>query len=157
MLSDLDGFLTGVVCSPEIVPEDEWLEKALGATAGVPSWVTNAMVDHHAQILVRLTSNEPTVEPVFWQAKEGHVVAMDWCEGFMQAIALRPKKWLRLTESGTSGQLITPIMIHMLDENGNSVLGILQEELDAALDEAAQHIPGTVIGIYQFWINDRRP
>ena len=84
MLSDLDGFLTGVVCSPEIVPEDEWLEKALGATAGVPSWVTNAMVDHHAQILVRLTSNEPTVEPVFWQAKEGHVVAMDWCEGFMQ-------------------------------------------------------------------------
>lgn len=151
MLSDLDGFLTGVVCSPEIIPQAEWLEKALGSSERVPEWVTDTLVDRHAQILLGLTSEAPFVEPVFWQAKEGHVIAMDWCEGFMDAVALRPKKWLRLTESGTGGRLITPIMVHMIDQNGDSVLRIPQEDLDSALAEAADKIPGVAVGIFQFW------
>ena len=55
----------------------------------------------------------------------------------MQAVALRPKEWLRLTESGTDGHLVAPIMVHLLDDNGNSVMGIPQEELDQVLAEAA--------------------
>ena len=31
-LSDLDGFLTGVICSPEVIMPSEWLPVALGAT-----------------------------------------------------------------------------------------------------------------------------
>ena len=40
----------------------------------------------------------------------------------MDAVALRPKEWLRLTESGTDGHLVAPIMVHLLDDNGNSVM-----------------------------------
>ena len=98
-----------------------------------------------------LVADPPVVEPIFWQAHEGHVIAMDWCEGFMQAVALRPKEWLRLTESGTDGYLVAPIMVHLLDDNGNSVMGIAQEELDQVLAEAADAIPDTVVSIYQFW------
>ncbi len=29
-LSDLDGFLTGIVCSPDLIPPSEWLPVALG-------------------------------------------------------------------------------------------------------------------------------
>ncbi len=63
----------------------------------------------------------------------------------MQAVTLRPKDWLRLTESGIGGQLITPMMVHLLVENGNSVMGIPQEDLDQSLDEAARQIPETVV------------
>ena len=77
-----------------------------------------------------LALDEPEVEPIFWQAKEGHLIAMDWCEGFMDAVALRPKEWLRLTESGTSCHLMTPILCHLIDENGNSVLGIQRARQD---------------------------
>lgn len=69
----------------------------------------------------------------------------------MQAVSLRPKDWLRLTESGIGGQLITPMMVHLLDENGNSVMGIPQEDLDQSLDEAAEQIPLSVVAIHQFW------
>lgn len=31
MLSDLDGFLHGVVCSPVAIPSEDWMSLALGA------------------------------------------------------------------------------------------------------------------------------
>ena len=76
---------------------------------------------------------------------------MDWCDGFMDAVSLRPKEWLRLTESVTSGHLMTPILCHLIDENGNSVMGIRKEDLFHALGQAAEDIPDAVVGIYEFW------
>ena len=152
MLSDLDGFLHGVVCSPVAIPQAEWLRKAMGGPFDkVPPAILQSITDIYENIVDGLALDEPEVEPIFWQAKEGHVIAMDWCEGFMDAVALRPKEWLRLTESGTSGHLMTPILCHLIDENGNSVLGIRQEDLDATLAQAAENIPDAVAGIYQFW------
>ncbi|MBF9058170.1 UPF0149 family protein [Rhodobacterales bacterium HKCCSP123] len=152
MLSDLDGFLHGIACSPVMIPAQEWVPMALGASPDViPDDVLEAITMMYGDICVGLTSEPPEVEPIFWEAKEGHVIAMDWCEGFMQAISLRPKEWLRLTESGTHGFLITPILTHLLDENGNSVLGIPQEKLDQSLDKAAQDIPTAIVGIHRFW------
>lgn len=69
----------------------------------------------------------------------------------MKAVSLRSKEWLRLTESGSDGHLVTPILVHLMDEQGNSVLGIQQEKLDAVLDDAARQIPNAVAGIFQFW------
>ena len=42
-------------------------------------------------------------------------------------------------------------MVHLLDDNGNSVMGIPQEELDQVLAEAADAIPDTVIDIFNYW------
>jgi uncharacterized protein len=88
---------------------------------------------------------------IFWEAKEGHVIAMDSCEGFMDAVLLRHMEWLRLTESGTSGHLMTPILCHLIDENGNSVIGIRREDLFDALEQAAEDIPDALVGVYAFW------
>jgi uncharacterized protein len=152
MLSDMDGFLHGVICSPVMIPSEEWMPVAIGADpADVPDWVLNDITDLYMGIAQGLVSNTPVVEPIFWQAHEGHLIAMDWAEGFMQAVALRPKEWLRLTESGTDGHLVGPIMVHLLDENGNSVMGIAQEKLDQVLADAADAIPDAVIDIFNYW------
>ncbi len=152
MLSDLDGFLHGVACSPVSISADEWMPVALGGSPDdLPDWVLQSISLIYDSIIQGLTFDPPEVEPIFWQAQEGHVIAMDWCEGFIQAVALRPKQWLRLTESGTGGQLITPMMVHLLDDNGNSVMGIPQEQLDQALEQAAEKIPESVVAIYRFW------
>ncbi len=152
MLSDLDGFLHGVICSPTTIPSEEWIPLALGsAPADVPSWVLDDTTDLYMGIAQSLMADPPVVEPIFWQAREGHVIAMDWCEGFMQAVALRPKEWLRLTESGTDGHLIAPIVAHLLDDNGNSVMGIPQEKLDEALAEATDAIPVAVAAMFAYW------
>ncbi len=152
MLSDLDGFLHGVICSPVPIPSEEWITGVLGANPkDVPTWVVYDITDLYMGIAQGLMTDPPVVEPIFWQAREGHVIAMDWCEGFMQAVALRPKEWLRLTESGTDGHLIAPVVAHLLDENGNSSLGIPREMLDVALAEAADAIPAAVAGIFAYW------
>lgn len=151
MLSDLDGFMHGIACSPVLIPSEEWVPVSLGADpTEVPSWVLKMITTIYINIVEGLCSDPPEVEPIFWEAKEGHVIAMDWCEGFMEAVALRPKQWLRLTESGTHGFLMTPILCHLLDENGNSVLGIRQEDLDATLEQAAGDIPTSVAAIHEF-------
>jgi uncharacterized protein len=134
MLSDLDGFLHGVACSPVPISAEEWMPVGLGGSPGdVPDWVLES------------------ITLIFWESEEGQVIAMDWCEGFMQAVSLRPKEWLRLTESGIGGQFITPIMVHLLDDEGNSVMGIPQEKLDEALDQAAAKIPQSVVAVHRFW------
>ena len=46
---------------------------------------------------------------------------------------------------------MTPILLHMIDEQGNSIMGITQEKLDKALDQAAEVIPETVARIYSYW------
>jgi uncharacterized protein len=157
LLSDMDGFLHGLACGPVSVPTSEWLKVAFGPEAeALAGWVVESVETRLRQILSKLEREDPVAEPIFWQAPEGHLIAMDWCEGFMQAVALRPKNWLRLTESGENGHLIQPIMSHILDENGNSVLGIAHEDLDAALDDAAVRIPDTVVKIFLFWKSQPR-
>ena len=152
MLSDLDGFMHGIACSPVMISAEEWVPVALGGDPDdVPSWVLRMISSLYVDIVEGLCSEAPEVEPIFWEANEGHVIAMDGCEGFMQAVSLRPKEWLRLTESGTHGFLMTPILCHLLDENGNSLLGIPQEKLDASLAKAAEDIPSAIVGIHQFW------
>ncbi|AHM05751.1 hypothetical protein roselon_03496 [Roseibacterium elongatum DSM 19469] len=125
---------------------------ALGASPEhVPKDVLDAILALHHQICAGLEEEPPDVEPMFWETKDGHIIAMDWCEGFMLAVSMRPRAWLRLTESGSHGQLITPILCHLIDDDGNSVLGIPQDKLAKTLDEAANAIPATVIGIFRFW------
>jgi uncharacterized protein len=152
MLSDLDGFLHGVACSPVAIPVGEWMGTALGGSAvGAPAWVLDEIGSRYAEIVEGLLTEPPVVGPIFWKARGGHVIAMDWCEGFMHAVSLRPREWLRLTESGTSGGLITPILVHLLDDDGNSVLGVPQEDLEETLDLAADTIADTVSAIFRFW------
>ena len=45
------------------------------------------------------------------------------------------------------------MVTHLLDDDGNSMLGIVQEALDESLDNAVKDIPDAVAGIAQFWRN----
>jgi uncharacterized protein len=91
----------------------------------------------------------PEIEPIFWQAREGHVIAMDWCEGFMTAVKLRADGWQRFLESREGAELMIPILVHMLDDNGNSLFGVPQEELDDTWDQGAEAIPMVVGAIFK--------
>ena len=46
MLSDLDGLLHGVICSPSPVSSDVWMAAGLGAEPKeLPDWVVNILTD----------------------------------------------------------------------------------------------------------------
>lgn len=55
----------------------------------------------------------------------------------MNAVSLRPKQWLRLTESDKSSRHMGPKVAHTLDEEGNSTIVFPQEKLGQTLAGAA--------------------
>ena len=147
-LSDLDGFLTGIACGPEKMPEAEWLDHALGSAANTPQGIVELVRSLLADIEVRFVHGEP-LEPLFWQRNDGTVIAMDWCEGFMDAVKLRPERWDSFAQTGTGSRLMLPILVHLFDDTGYSLFDVPREELDDTLDTAAEVIPTVLPEIYR--------
>jgi uncharacterized protein len=147
-LSDLDGFLTGIACSPEHIHVKEWLDAALGDADEVPGTVMAAVTKMYQSIRETLEAEQP-IEPVFWETQDGTTIAMDWCEGFMEAVKMRPERWDVFSQTKTGSELMMPILVHMIDDDGNSLFGIAQEELNDILDTAVAAIPVIVPAIYR--------
>ena len=151
-LSDLDGFLTGIVCSPDVIMPSTWLPVAFGSPeVGAPPEIIELVMERYNEIVAGLNTETPILEPVFWQTKEGTVIAMDWCEGFMDAYALRSDSWDELMRTDEGRDWMFPIFAHLLDEDGNSLVGAQQDQIDALLDAAAEQIAVTVPNIFKFW------
>jgi uncharacterized protein len=161
MLSDLDGFLTGILCSPDFVLPSEWLPIVWGASqpnvddSETHIWATQAILERYNEIANCLNSEPPYVEPIFWKAKEGHVIAMDWCEGFVEAYQLRKEAWREFLVTPEGYQWMAPIFAHLFDKDGRSLSGASEEELDKVLDDAAKQLPEVVPNIFTHWKGKR--
>jgi yecA family protein len=114
MLSDLDGFLTGIAIGPELVLPSEWLPLIWGgdtpefADEDEAKAILGAIMGRYNQILRRIADD--TLDPIFWADRDGTLIAADWAEGFLQAIMLRADAWGCLFKSKRDGQLLLPIL-----------------------------------------------
>src|SRR5579859_457718 len=124
MLSDLDGFLTGIAVGPELVLPSEWLPAIWGGEApefadeAEAKAVLGAIMGRYNEILRQVADDD--LDPVFWATRDGTLIAADWAEGFLQAIMLRADAWERLFKSKRDSQLLVPILALCGDENGES-------------------------------------
>jgi uncharacterized protein len=114
MLSDLDGFLTGLAIGPELVMPSEWLPVVWGgeepdfADEAEAKLVLGSMMARYNHILRQI--EEGDLDPVFWATPDGTVVAADWAEGFLQAIRLHIDAWEPLFMSKRDQDLLFPIL-----------------------------------------------
>jgi yecA family protein len=108
MLSDLDGFLTGIAIGPELVLPSEWLPLVWGGEApefadeSEAKAVLGAIMSRYNGILRQL--DHDAFGPIFWAARDGTLMAADWAEGFLQAIMLRMDAWDQLLKSKRDGR-----------------------------------------------------
>jgi uncharacterized protein len=155
MLSDLDGFLTGIAVGPELVMPSEWLPVIWGGDA--PEFADKAeaqailgtIMGRYNEILRQIADDD--LDPVFWADRGGTVIAADWAEGFLQAIMLRVDAWGPLFKSKRDGQLLIPILALCGDENGESLLSLPADEEDRAMEEATEFVPACVTAIAAYW------
>ena len=160
MLSDLDGFLTGVAIGPELVMPSEWLPHVWGGEEPVfddpaqASAILGTIMGRYNAILHEAEAG--AFGPIFWTNADGTTIAADWAEGFLQAVALRADAWEPLMRSRRYGRLLLPIMALCSDEAGGSLLGIEPDEEDRVMAEAAEFIPLCVTEIAAYW-RKRRP
>lgn len=106
-LSEFDGFCTGLILCPEMVPPSQWLKEVWGGM-GNPQLesleaiqTTLDLIKGHYNRVARMLITPASYSPVMRKNRtEGQVLFGNWVEGFVQAIRLRPSGWQRLRESG---------------------------------------------------------
>jgi uncharacterized protein len=129
-LSELDGFLAGLVAGPEVVPREEWLPEV---------WLDATQLQYSA---------------ILWQDEAGTTVAEDWAAGFMQAVSLRSEAWQPALADEDASVLLIPIaslagMTLQEDERGGESLP--DDALDALIQDSEQVLPVCVLGLRRFW------
>lgn len=157
-LSDLDGFLTGILVGPDLIMPSEWLPHIWGGEEPVfesteqAQEILGAIMGHYNDIAQSLDGHPDDLNPIFWENAEGDVViAGDWAEGFLEAIDLRREAWLPLLRDKKAGILLMPILALCGDEDGNALLPIDRETEAEIAAEAPTMIPVCVCGIRDFW------
>jgi len=151
-LSDLDGFLTGIVVGPELILPSEWLPVIWGGeepefeTEAEMRTVLGTIMGRYNEIIACLDSDPEGLEPIFLEGPEDEVIASDWAGGFLDAVALRPLAWGSLIEDDRAGILMTPLFL--LNGDMEIADGAAEHEL---LAEASDMIPTCVAGIQEFW------
>ena len=161
-LSDLDGFLTGVVVGPELIPPSEWLPVIWGGeepefeTENEMRTVLGTIMGRYNEIAACFNSDPEEFDPIFWEGPSGGVIASDWAGGFLDAVALRPQAWGPLIDDDGVGVLMTPLF--ML--NGDIEIDESVADENELLADASDMIPTCITGIHEFWRNrqgNRKP
>ncbi len=155
MLSDLDGFLTGIGVGPELVLPSEWLPVIWGGEApefadeNEAKVILGAIMGRYNEIIRQIAAD--AFDPIVWAARDGTLIAADWAEGFLQAIMLRADAWGPLFKSKRDGHLLLPILALCGDENGESLLGLPSDDEHLDMEEATEFIPACVTAIAAYW------
>jgi uncharacterized protein len=156
-LSDLDGFLTGIVVGPELILASEWLPVIWGGeepefqTETEMRTVRATIMGRYNEIAACFTSALDDFDPIFWEGPVGEVIASDWACGFLYAVALRPTAWEPLMEDDR-GILMAPLLLL----NGDMEIANAADE-NEVLAEASDMIPTCVAGIHEFWRSYQKP
>jgi uncharacterized protein len=159
LLSELDGFLTGLVLTPQPVAEAEWLPVALGDP---PVFASDEQRDMILDIIRRrvafiaavLRQDPEAYAPVFWTDPEGKPIADDWANGFRRAMAMRDERWMPLLETLDDSTLLAPIMAlwdDVISEEERE-----DSEFSDAVEFAPELITESVIAIHRFWYRRAR-
>lgn len=161
-LSDLDGFLAGLIAGPVFIHPEEWMRRVFGGpppggfehdpgTAAI-----QAILDRYNDVSLTLADAPERFAPLYWRTEDGTVIAADWAEGFRDAIYLRPLLWMPLLEAPEHRHLILPIAVHWGDDqDGSSLLGLPPDDEQEILAEAYHHIPEAVVAIRAFFMPAR--
>lgn len=151
LLTELDGFLTGLLICPEVIPPGEWMQVVWGPeTSGIPPfedpldvrWFAKAVTARRDEIARDLARGK--LQPLLdVDERDGEVLWEYWIEGFAEATALRPERWEALADdlvmAAPWSRLATLIAVARNESDFDSVaVNALQDRAVAELTEAVQ-------------------
>ncbi|MFS0851411.1 UPF0149 family protein [Novosphingobium panipatense] len=113
LLTQLDGYLAGILVSPDLVPPGVWLKHIWAGDdgAGLPHFekmedfqhIIDLIMRHYNDVLASL-AQPGCYEPLFdIDTRNNDVLWELWVEGFMKAMDLAPDGWERIAVSGDAG------------------------------------------------------
>jgi uncharacterized protein len=151
-VDELHGFLTAVLCTPELIPPSQWLAQVWGGEEPAFSSLEEAqdivgmIMRLNNDVAARLSMGE--FDPVFMEEMRGDgkmaLAPFGWCFGFVQGMQLQPDAW----RDETLNEFLMPIVILSESIEGDpSVNALLDDE--EAIEEMTGMIPPAVAAIYE--------
>jgi uncharacterized protein len=116
-LSELDGFLAGIVAGPEIIPPSIWLpmiwhgDEPDYASIEEMQAIHGTIMRRYNEIIRLLDTAPDAFRLVLVAQEDGSFDASDWTLGFLQAMALCQDGWEPLLRDRRAGALMVPIML----------------------------------------------
>ena len=153
-ISELDGFVVGVLACPEMIPPSEWLPHVWGETgeAAFPDQktaeATVGAVMAHYNAVADAMRRSPWLEPIYEiDPNSDEVMWEPWIDGFTRAMSLRPDAWERLLNRADEETRTTMRFLMALQEIYTGHSKFTDEEIDAIDLEAPDQIPNCVATI----------
>ena len=159
-LSELDGFLAGLIVGPEAVPPSEWLpmiwdnEDPGFADETQADAILGAILGRYNEIADSLDAEPVEYAPVFWQDFTGATIVEDWAIGFMQAVSMRQIAWAPVLGDDDTAMLLIPIAAIAglaMPDGTDDDLSLPDEVMDKLVEEAPDVLPSCVLGLRIFW------
>ncbi|MEI9886045.1 MAG: UPF0149 family protein [Rhizomicrobium sp.] len=161
-LTELDGFVAGLVAGPQAVPVAEWLPVIWGedgpppfADAAEAEAILAAIAELHDDVAAEIAAG--TYAPLLDEDIDGAALPEGWAAGFMTAAGLRVEAWAPLFESEDDETLAYAILAFCNDESGKPLLDLTRRDREALRVQASDALAQAVIDIADFWQQKNKP
>jgi uncharacterized protein len=163
-VSELDGYVAGLLLCPEVIMPSEWLPEVWGlddepefASMEQAEATIGAVMAHYNRVAENLANRRKPYEIVLEQAEgEGEPFWEFWIAGFYQAMRLQPEPWERYWNADDKDVAASFKLIAALIDL-EAGISPLPEDKQADLEKsAAKIIPGLVVTMND-WIKSQTP
>lgn len=165
LLTELDGFLTALMISPEPVLPGEWLPVIWGGEpgGGAPfedpgdaQWFADAVMARYAEIVRDLDRGRP--KPIFdIDERSGDIFWEYWIEGFAEAMSLRPEGWARAAAGDDEDAADALSRLSQLIAVARDESALDSVEINALDDRAPAEIAATILRLHAWRQRDGAP
>lgn len=153
-VSELDGYVTGVLACSELIPPSEWLPHVWGETgsASFPDLKTaemtiSAVMEHYNSVAAEMTEL-PWIEPIYEVDPNSDETLWEaWVDGFTRALRLRPEPWQAVLEQSDEETRSSLIFLMALQDINEGTSNFTEEEIDEIDLQAPDLIPNCVAAI----------
>lgn len=159
--SELDGFLTAIASSPELIEPSEWLAAIWGSEEKMPNWETVTEANRFTELALKLmnysavtlATNPDEFEALFIfdeDGNEGSKIVVYWCAGYMRAVEMREHLWANLPDN--EAQFLAQIAMFSSEEH----LEIITSLNARRIAEFQDNIEPAACEIYAYWVDQKK-
>lgn len=150
-ISQIDGYLTALVVSPQFIPPENWLKPILGervtwADEGtIEAAVRNTLFQRYNEIGSTLSGGPRRYAPVFMRTDDGEVLIDDYADGFYFGMRLSIDDWKPFISNPEIGMATVAILGHcttMIDNDER--MAVINPQATQVLEESWRIVPEVV-------------
>jgi uncharacterized protein len=152
-LEQLDGFLSALICCPDLVPPSEYLPKIWGGDIVLEDQFSAqpilkdflSLIMRHWNSIVDTLQSGDVYMPLLLEDESGITHGNDWANGFLRGMDLRKEDWADLLDDEEHGGSLVPILALAHENDPDPAMRPYKEPVSAELRETL--IVGAAAGV----------